>query len=293
MVLAAGYGTRLLPLTAGRVKSLLPVGDRPALAQVLDRLSAAGVPRVVVNAHHRAEDIQAFAASRGAGVAVSEEKELLGTAGGVAHAASALGRGDVIVWNADVIADIDLRGLAAAHAVAGAEATLVVQIRPLGRGPVGLDHKGCVARLRAERFADEVHGGEFVGVSVLSAGMRARLPERGCLVGDAWLPALRSGAKLRAFEYGSSWHDIGTPRGYLAGNLAWLRARRLDHWAGEGAQVTPGVILDQSILGAGAMAVGSGPLARCVVWAGACATAPLTDAIVGPGFAVSVGPPVE
>jgi mannose-1-phosphate guanylyltransferase len=293
MLLAAGPGTRLRPLTDVCAKPLVPVGDRPALAHVLDRLRAAGASRIVVNAHHRADDVHEFARSRGAGIAVSEEKELLGTAGGVARAAPLLGSGDVVVWNADVMADVDLRALVASHGAEAPEATLVVQRRGPGEGPVGVGARGRVVRLRAERFGDELHGGEFLGISVLGAALRGRLPERGCLVGDAWLPALRAGATLRAFGHDAAWHDIGTLPSYLAANLAWLDARGLAHWSGDGARIDAGVSLDRAILGEGAWAGGTGRFTRCVVWPGARATAPLADAVVTPSSTIRVAPAVR
>jgi mannose-1-phosphate guanylyltransferase len=290
MVLAAGFGTRLRPLTDVCAKALLPVGDRPALAHVLDQLRAAGAERIVVNAHHRTDDVRAFARMHGRGVAVSEERELLGTAGGLAHAAGLLGAGNVLVWNADVLAEVDLRTLVASHDAAHAEATLVVQPRARGRGPIGVDGQGRIVRLRDERFGHEALGGEFLGISVVGAALRARLPARGCLVGDAWLPALRDGATMRAFAHDGVWRDIGTPVSYLRANLAWLQARGLANWAGDGARVAASVSLDQAILGEGAVAEGAGPLARCVVWGGARATAPLADVVVAPGFVVRVLP---
>lgn len=288
MVLAAGFGTRLRPLSDVLAKPLVPVGDRPALAHVLDRLVAGQVGRIVVNAHHRAEDVQAFVRTCGYAVAVSEENELLGTAGGVARAAPLLGLGDVLVWNADVIADVDVRALLALHARGNAAATLVVQSAAQGRGPVGVDAQGRVVRLRDQRFGQEVTGGEFLGISVVGAVLRASLPERGCLVGDAFLPALRAGAPLRAFEHGAGWYDIGTVERYLAANLAWLDARRLEHWAGEGAHVAHGVRLDRSILGRSAVALGSGAISRCVVWPGARVVAPLEGAVVTPNHVVPI-----
>jgi mannose-1-phosphate guanylyltransferase len=284
LVLAAGEGTRLRPLTDWRAKSLVPIGDRPALAHVLDRLGAAGAAPIAVNAHHHASAVAAFARARGAGV--SHERELLGTAGGLAHAAGLLGSGDVIVWNADVFADVDLRGLVAAHGLGGAAATLVVRPRAIGLGPVGVDAGGRVVRLRAERFGDEAQGGDYVGVSVVGARLRARLPERGCLVGDAWIPALFAGETIRAFVHDAAWHDIGSVASYLAANLAWLDARGFARWVGEGARVAPGVSTDRTILGARAHALGAGTLARCVVWPGASVTAPLSDAVVADGSAV-------
>jgi mannose-1-phosphate guanylyltransferase len=288
MVLAAGFGTRLRPLSDWRAKALVPVGDRPALAHVLDKLNAAGAERIVVNAHHRADDVRAFVRTRGEAVSVSEEAELLGTAGGLARAAALLGAGEVLVWNADIVADVDLRALVAESARPGAEATLAVRARPAGQGSVGVDARGHIVRLREERFAPEARGGDFIGVSVVGPALRARLPERGCLVGDVWLPALRSGATLRAIVHRASWQDIGTLGGYLAANLAWLDARGVGHWAGEGARIAAGVHVDRVILGEGAEVLGAGSVARCVVWPGATATSPLEDVIVTPHGVVRV-----
>ena len=282
MVLAAGLGTRLRPLGDLCPKALMPVGDRPALAHLLGRLRAAGAERIVVNAHHRADDIQRFVRGDGGGVVVSEEALLLGTAGGVAKAGPLLGAGDVLVWNADILADVDASALVAKHRSNGADATLVVEPRAPGEGPVGLDVHGRVVRLRRERFGDEHRGGEFLGVSVLGASLRGSLPERGCLVADAWIPRLRAGARLGAFEHRGAWHDIGTVASYLEANLSWLRARGLTRWIGPGARVEGGVELEQAVLGAGAVVAGAGVLGRCVVWPNARAAAPMTACVVAP-----------
>ena len=285
MVLAAGLGTRLRPLTDHCAKSLVPVGDRPALAHVLDRLGAASFTRVVVNAHHRARDVRDFVETRGPAVAVSEERELLGTAGGLARAADLLGgAGDAVVWNADIFADVDPLAVASAHAAAPRrDATLVVRPRDRGQGSVGLDASGRVVRLRGERVAEEARGGDFLGVHVIGAALRARLPERGCLVGDVYIPALHRGAILGAFVFERPFFDVGDVRGYLAANLAWLAAQGLSSWTGPGGHVAPGVVLEQTLLGAGASANGSGVVERCVVWPGSAAVAPLSAAVVAPG----------
>jgi mannose-1-phosphate guanylyltransferase len=283
MVLAAGLGTRLRPLTEHRAKPLVPVGDRPALAHVLDRLRAAGATRIVVNAHHHAAQVRTFVeglgASASAGVSLSEETELLGTAGGIARAAPLLGEGDVLVWNGDILADVDVASLVAAHQ-APSEATLLVQPLPAGRGPVGLDLDGRVVRLRQDRFGTEATGGDFLGIHVLGRRLRERLPASGGLVEDVLVPALSRGEEVRAVLFDAPWEDIGTVPTYLAANVAWLRERRLERWVGPGAQVDGGVVLDASVVGAGAVVSGSGFIVRSVVWPGARAVAPLVDAVV-------------
>ncbi len=234
MVLAAGLGTRLRPLSDVCAKPLVPVGDRPALAHVIERLRAAGATRIVVNAHHRVSDLRAFVAAQPGGVALSEEHELLGTAGGLAGARPLLGQGDVLVWNADILANVDARALIEAHRREASEATLVVQPLPMGAGSVGLDASGRVVRLRQERFGEEARGGEFLGIHVLGAALRPLLPARGGLIEDVYVPALARGASIRAMMHTGRWHDVGSIGAYLEANRAWLVAGGLDELGGSG-----------------------------------------------------------
>src|SRR6185295_4138673 len=99
MVLSAGFGTRLRPLTDELAKPLMPVGDRPMLAHVIDALSRGGVEDVVVNTHHRGGDFVPQIERLGLAIHVVHESKILGTAGGVANASRTLGTGDVVVWN--------------------------------------------------------------------------------------------------------------------------------------------------------------------------------------------------
>jgi mannose-1-phosphate guanylyltransferase len=284
MILAAGLGTRLRPLTDVCPKPLVPVGDRSVLAGVVTRLRSAGVERLVVNSHHLPFALRDAAAELG--VELSAEADLLGTAGGVAHARGHLGQGPALLWNGDVMADIDLQGLVAEHDRRAPGATLVVMPRPGREGNVGLAEDGRVVRLRAESVATEVRSADFAGVHVIGAALRAGLPERGCLVGDVYIPALRAGAVLRTVEHHGAWHDIGNVAAYLEANLAWLRARSSKSWIGAGARLDAGVLLEDAIVGPGATVTGEGLLVNCVVWPGATALAPAHDAVFAPGLRV-------
>ena len=275
MILCAGKGTRLRPLTDWCAKPLVPIGDRPALAHILDRFVGA---RAVVNAHHRAADIEAFARDRSGDVLVSVEADLLGTAGGVAHASPLLGAGDVLVWNGDILVDLDPLALVRAHR---GEATLVVRPGPCGAGNVGTDASGRIVRLRQETTSPgEIQGGAYVGVHVLGESLRARLPSRGCLVGDLFLPALRRGATLTGFESERPFRDFGSPASYVHANLEWLRDR--DAWVSGEARVASSVTLHASIVGARAEVTGAGVLHTCVVWPDARVHAPIARTVVTP-----------
>lgn len=289
MILAAGLGTRLAPLTDFRAKALMPLGDRPLLAHLAEKLRAAGITKITANAHHRADEVEAFARENTPFVAISRERDLLGTAGGVHGARALLGDGDVLVWNGDIVADVDAKELIAAHENGEVEATLVVRARAQGEGNVGIDEHGHVLRLRKETTRDgEILGGEFLGVHVLGGALREALPEVGCLVGDVYLPALRRGAKIGVLRFEKPFHDIGTPLAYLEANLAWLRSSGRGVWSGERAKVDERVAAVDVLVGDGGSASGHGKLERVVVWPNAHARAPLENAIVTPQSTVRV-----
>ncbi|MBW2457886.1 MAG: NDP-sugar synthase [Deltaproteobacteria bacterium] len=281
MVLCAGFGTRLRPLTEELPKPLVPVGDRSVLAHIVRALRHAGVERLVVNGHHLADVLRSALSSLVLPCVMVQEPEIRGTAGGVAGAGELLGALDVVVVNGDILAQLDYPALLAAHAEDSPLATLaVVGGLPAGQGTVGIGEGGRVVRLRHGRWGTEVAGGDFVGVQVLTPAARERLPADGCLVGDVYLPALDEGLEIRAVPVATGFVDVGTPAAYLAANLAWLRNQGRSRWLGAGATVDGRVELRDSLVGPGAEVLGEGLVERCVVWAGAKVEAPLSDVVV-------------
>ena len=281
MILAAGLGARLRPLTDELPKPLVPVGDRAAVAHIAERLARARVTEAVLNTHHLAA---AFTAERLAALPIRlrviHEPTILGTGGGVANAAPWLGGGEVILWNGDILADVDITALLHAHRAARSPATLVVAPRARGEGTVGLAADGAVVRLRGERFGEEARGGDFLGIYVLGPMLRARLPAEGCLIGDGCLPLLRAGERIASFTVTSAWDDIGSVAAYLQANARWLGRSGQRAYVGEGAVVAPGVTLEDSVVGAGARISGQGVVRGAVIWPGAHVEAPLDRAVV-------------
>ncbi len=294
MILAAGVGSRLLPLTDWRPKTLMPVGDRPMLAQLALRLRAAKIDRIVVNAHHHATELSAFvrdSKTELGDIGVSEERDLLGTAGGVNHARALLGEGDTLIWNGDIVANVDVAALADMHHTQNSEATLAVKIAEKNAGNVGIDDHGKIVRLRKETTADgEIRGGFFLGVHLLGEALRETLPEVGCLIGDVYLPALRRGAHLHALSFNDEFLDIGTPATYLDANLAWLASKKISTWTSPGASVATAIDVRHSLIGSGARLTGSGMLDSCVVWPDTVfeVTGRLSRAILTPFGAVNL-----
>lgn len=280
MVLAAGLGTRLRPLTDERAKPLVPVGDRPLLAHIAARLTAHGFPEAALNVHHRPEDFYFGIDTLGAIFHPIHEKEILGTAGGIHAARPLFGAAPILVWNGDILVEPPvgaLMGLAAGGGLAFAVAP-----RPAGEGTVGLGRSGEVVRLRGERFGEEMEGGDYAGVAALGAEALAALPARGCLVGDFALPLLRGGGSIHTARVSGGFRDVGSLASYHAACLAWLEtvAGASRSWVHPSARVGSGVVLRRSIIASGAVVEGDGTLERCVLWPGAHARAPLADTIV-------------
>lgn len=288
MILGAGFGTRLRPLTDRVPKPLLPVGDRPAYGHVARVLREMGLGPIVMNAHHLADAFNTVEP----GVTVVRESRILGTAGGVRNAAPALGPGEVLVWNGDIFAHPDLPRLLAMHRQGGNAVTLLCAARPDPEGTVGVGAQDQVVRLRNEHFGQQARSGDFMGIQVLSPAAREMLPQEGCLIGDLVMPLLRQGERVGVVWHEGPWRDIGSPAALLQANLEWLSHQHKRYFVASHAQVQASADLDQAVVCEGAYVTGTGLLRRCLVLPGASVCAPASDCIVmddGTKLRVSVG----
>jgi mannose-1-phosphate guanylyltransferase len=286
MILCAGLGTRLRPLTELVPKPLLPIGDRPLVCHIVERLCAAGFERIVVNTHYRAPAFDELVRRFAPRLTLSYEPELLGTAGGIAGARRWFGGGPVLVWNGDVLVEPPFDALR--DAAARRPVVLVARATP-ANGSLGLDRDGRVVRLRGRSFGPVASEADYVGVACLDAEAVAGLPERGCLVGDWLMSELGRNRRPAVVPHSGDWIDIGSVGGYWLANQRFLRARGVEAWVGEGASIDSGVALEASLVGAGARVSGEGRLSQCVVWPGARAVAPLSRSIVTQSGCVALG----
>ena len=229
MILAAGLGTRLRPLTDDRPKALVEVAGRTLLEIALCRLRASGVREVMVNAHHHAEMIVEYLRAHdnfGMRIEVSREEELLDTGGGLKKAAhffledGANLEEPFIVHNVDVISTIDLGRMARFHAEQAALATLAVQDRETSRyllfdGECQLCGRraGREGKNELARPAAEVRALAFSGIHVLSPRVFGKMKEEGAFsIIDAYLHIAAQGEKIMAFGAdGCYWRDLGRP----------------------------------------------------------------------------------
>lgn len=279
MIVAAGRGTRLLPLTHLRPKPALPVRGIPLVGYTLALLAHAGVREVVINVHHLPEALAEAARAwcpPGVELRFSPERELLGTGGAIRRVADFLRESDpCLVLGGDMLCDVDLPALIERHRAGGQWATLLLREDPRAArfGTIGVDGEGDVRRIgrRLDRGGEE-RAGLYTWVNVLSPRALDALPEReafGHL--DAWIFPLASDApgRVRGVVSGVEdglWEPVGTPREYLETNLA---PRRLSYWDADARARAAGARLEpELVVGAGAELGPGARLRRAVVWDG-------------------------
>ena len=222
MILAAGLGTRLRPLTNDRPKALVEIGGRTLLELTLQRLRAFGVGEVIVNIHHFADLVRAYLAARknfGMRIEISREDVLLDTGGGLKKAAWFFLEGGrhepFILHNVDVISNIDLERMVRFHREQGALATLAVQARPTSR-PLLFDENGWFRGRAGQGSSPDEPGMRalaFSGIHVISPQTLDKLTEEGVFsIINSYVRLAAQGEKIagfRADEY--YWRDLGRP----------------------------------------------------------------------------------
>lgn len=296
MLVTAGFGTRLAPLTDELPKPALPVGNRPAAWFALDHLHRSGVREVVLNTHHLADVLRAEVERcmpSGMTVRFVHEPRILGTGGGLRNAWRPIDGEAFLVVNGKVLFAPDLARLIEHHRQSGAIATLVVQPMPAGGGfaPVEIDTEGRVRRVRGKPEAAQpgLRACMYASVQVLDARAWRDLPEDGDVVEGAWLPWIARGERVMAFVDESPFIDVGVSlRGYLEANL--MLARGALKWPG--IEPGQGAVLDAGahwgagargahvVVGAGARIADGARVERVVAWRDASVGGDLADAIV-------------
>ena len=314
MLLCAGRSTRLNGLANELPKPLAPVCDIAIVRYGIALLVAHGIRDIVVNLHHLGELFTAElgdGAALGARIQYSHEPEILGTGGGVKRALALLdpqGSDEpFLVLNGKLIFDLDLTALLAAHSAdADVLGTLVVRKLedPAAFSAVDVDLGGARPRVRNILGSG---GYMYCGVQVTRASVMRNLPDGECCsVRQGYLPWLRAGGEIAAFEVGREYFaEHSTPRRYLDSNLAVVRGASLRCPPGELTGVDPSAEIDASavirspvrigprarigagavvgpdaIVGTGAIVSADARVSQAVVWSGARAEGEVRDCIV-------------
>ncbi|MCG8457620.1 MAG: NTP transferase domain-containing protein [Holophagales bacterium] len=311
LVLSAGFGTRLRPLTLECPKPLLTVGLEPVVGHTLRRLHAAGCEAAVLNLHHLGDAIESHLGRSyfGLPLVYSREDPIQGTLGALAPVRDLLSAANaVILVNGDSLCSWPFEALLRRHRRTAAAATLLLLDRapdPALGGGVGVDGRGRVTRLREYRSVGEVRRTHiFAGAHVLSPELLERVPAGfGDIVEHLYQPILEAGERIESLVTRRRWHDLGTPERYLDACLDHARRsglRRL--WpfssrlaASALAEVDPRASLDRSVIARGARIGASSRVEESLVLEGAVVGegCELHQTIVGPGVHLANGSKVE
>jgi NDP-sugar pyrophosphorylase family protein len=285
MILAAGFGTRLGPITERRPKPMLPVCGTPLVRWAVRWLVHHGVHDVAINLHHMGEQIEAELGDgrpMGARIRYSPEHgQILGTGGGLRRARPLLVSGNggdagddapIVVVNGKILIDLDLHAVLAAHRAHGGEATMVLRPDPEGQWgrPLRLDADGRLVELVGERspMVREPCSGPlmFTGVHVMQPRFLDRIPPDGeqCVVRTAYRTAAAEG-RVHGLVTDGYWWEHSTPERYrqgvfnvLDGRAALPHAEHRLHGVHPEATVEPGAAIEAPVwIGPGA-SVGAG-----------------------------------
>lgn len=217
MVLAAGLGKRMRPLTDEIPKPMVRLKGRPLIDHVLDRLSAAGVARAVVNVHYRADVLEAHLRGRKAPeIVISDERGLLlDTGGGIMHARDKLGSEPFLIHNSDSVwvegVGANLERLFAAWDPDAMDSLMLLasatgSLGYEGTGDFVMDKDGRLSRRGERQMAPFV----FTGVSIAHPRMFENAPEGAFSLNKVWDNAIESG-RLYGVRLDGLWMHVGTP----------------------------------------------------------------------------------
>jgi NDP-sugar pyrophosphorylase family protein len=225
MILAAGMGTRLRPLTNKTPKSLILVNERPLIHYQIALLRHYGVTEIAVNLHHLGSLIESELGdgnSLGVRITYSMEDEILGTGGGIKKMTPFFEGNDFWIVNADVLIDCNLEDLSKQHQKHKALATMVLRNHPdrahstLSSTALFMNKKKKIYKsLSAGELCSEDNPYLFTGVHLVNPELLKRLPHGpSCIFKDAYRGAIEEKKPIYAYPYDGYWADLGTMESY-------------------------------------------------------------------------------
>ncbi len=293
-ILAAGFGSRLKPITNGIPKPLIPVLNVPSICYPLALLREAGIQSVICNVHYHADRIRHFfseSSESGLDVHISEEPEILGTGGGLKLCEQLLDDEPFLLINSDIIADFNLQSFIDAHRQSGRPGSLMLYKTPAARsiGDVGL-HNGEVRDFRNMLGTGLRSDYIYAGAAVLGPSIFRYLKSEFSSIVDTGFTGLINNESLGCFLHNGFWHDIGTPESYWRANIlnrntTLAIAQRISAQVGmkpemvsPDAHISPDATVRESVIGS-----------RCRIGEGSV----LHQSVVLPGTAVENGTVLE
>ncbi len=294
MVLAAGFGTRLRPLTGLLPKPMFPILGKPVLEHMLVHLARFGIRDVTINLHHLPERVEHYfgtGATLGINLHYSREDAILGTAGGILKAREYLDGGPFIVINSDIVTDIDLEKVLAFHQARGSALTMVLTDGEVTgiHDPIELDEADRVVHMpgaSSKNIPETTRPVTFTGIQILEPEIFDRIPV-GQFCGttkEIYPEMIEDGLPVYGYRHPGYWQDMGTREQYLQVHREVLDGKtRLPAsaptalpveaniippvWIGEGCNIAEGATLGPyAVLGEGCVVESGAVIKNTICW---------------------------
>jgi mannose-1-phosphate guanylyltransferase/phosphomannomutase len=293
MILAAGFGTRLWPLTEDRTKPAIPFLNRPLIAYTVEYLASYGVHDIIINLHHQPDSIRdalGDGSRFGVNIYYSVEQEILGTSGAIDRVRDRLDGEDFIVINGKIVTDINLHDAISAHRERAAIATLVLR-RNFARehfSIVEIDQRSCISRFAGfpETVASEVVTAEtgaacsstasvktedaplmFTGIQVLSPRIFDYIPRASFSHSTihVYPRAMDAGETIIAHISEGQWYEMSTLDRYLEASVLFMRKSGLTVIKGENCEIADGAEVHEAVLWKGVKVEAGARASECVL----------------------------
>jgi len=295
MILAAGFGARLRPLTQTVPKPMVPVLNRPLLERTIELLRLANIQDIAVNVHHLPEQIIAHfgdGSKFGVNLHFSREEKIMGTAGGIKAVEGFLGDGTFLVINSDIIVNIDLCRVLEFHRERGSCLTLVVREddSPKQYDPIEIQPDGRIVHFvgaSSKNIPDNTRRVMFTGIQIMEPEIFSRIPE-GKFYGtteDVFPEMIAEGLPVFGYLHKDYWIDMGNREQYLKvhkdtmDGKTWLTPGPRDRL--EGPAIVPPVFAGENcviepdakvgpyvVLGSGCRVKNNSVVENSVLWEG-------------------------
>ena len=273
LVLTAGLGTRLAPLTSVLAKPAVPLAGQTLIERLLRWLRSQDITSAVLNLHHKPETITGIVgdgAHLGIAVRYSWEDPILGSAGGPRHALPLIESDPFLIVNGDTLSNVDLRQMRAAFERLEADVlmALVPNPAPEHYSGVRLDEGRRVAGF-VRKGAGAMGSWHFIGVQLARQSVFASLPDGVAedSVGGIYRTMIAQGGRIFGWPVETPFLDVGTPRDYLEAAIALATVERTS-LVDPGAVVDPAAVLERTIVWPGARIEGKARLTECIVASG-------------------------
>jgi mannose-1-phosphate guanylyltransferase/phosphomannomutase len=270
IILAAGFGDRMKPVTSVLPKPLLPLAGIPAIRRVINSLLTQGVSEIIINLHHLPNLIKnALSDFFNTTISFSEEPIILGTAGGIRTAMDRMGRESFIVINSDIMCEVNLRDLMHFHKQKQSQCTMVLRKTDdiHKYGAIAIDEESKIRRFLETGERGDFKEYMFTGVQVMHPDFLSHIdPNIYCDISKEVYPKkVKENTEMFGYVYNGYWEDIGKPDSYIRANRYFGNQTNKSNvreqidvpkefeidsfsWVCEGCKIEKGAVIKNSVL---------------------------------------------